>query len=128
VAARNDRLEQLGAESPCDRLQAGDALVGQQRIQRAAVRRVLGRIEMQRRTTSGERDFRHDVLLRRDVRARIAGRGADVVVGHERPKSAPGIGVGDRALAPQARVLLPRAVEGLGLERIEILWQSLAHG
>ena len=57
------------------------------RVERRPVRRVLGRIEVERRPPAGERELRHDVLHGGRERRRVLHGGDDVVVAASAPRS-----------------------------------------
>ena len=88
ASARSDERRKEAADDLAQRrLERGDLLRREVGVQRAPVRRVLRRVEMERRPPAGERDFRHDVLHCRREERRIAGDRDDVVVAEQRPRT-----------------------------------------
>ena len=86
---RRHRRQQLDADLRGSPVRSARPLRRQQRRQRAAIGRVLGRIEMQRRPAAGERHLRHDVLLRGDVQVAVGGGARHVRVTSSAPRIRP---------------------------------------
>src|SRR5579875_274153 len=110
-ASRQQWLQQLDrdlADARCERLHLG---LREEAVQDAAVRSVLGRVEVQRRPTSCEGNAGHDVLHGRREGRWITENPLDVGMAGEHPKAVPGRAVCDWAFATQPPVLPVSALE-----------------
>ena len=118
--------QQVDADFADHWLEARDALWRQQWRKRTPVRRVFGRIQMQRRAATGEGDLRNHVLFRRDEQFAVGGRACHILVLHQCPESAPGIAVSHRAFTPQPGVFSMRTIEVFRSQGVEILLHGLS--
>ena len=118
LAARNQLSHQIMCNTASRRLNGSDARRPQRTIDRAAIRRVIRWVEMQRRTPPGRRGSGHDVADGRNVVLRIEKNLQDVFVPRDRPEAVERIAVRYRATRPQVGKHLMRTLESFRLRRI----------
>ena len=123
LAAREHRLEQLDDQRADRRLERAHPLVGERGVQRPAVARVLGRVEVERRAAPRHRVARHDDAVLAREGAVVGAHRLHVVVARERPE-VPARAAGHRALAAQPRPRRVRARDERGVERVEVRLQG----
>ena len=127
AASFDERFQQLDGDGADRRLQPLHLFLGEERIQRAAIRRVVGRIEMQGRAPASECNFRDYVLNRRDERIGLA-QGADhVVIAQQGPEAVPRVAMRHRAPGAHVAIQIVRAAEIFDGQRIEVVGQARVH-
>ena len=125
AAGLDIRVKKVDRDLAQRRFEPGHHLIGEERIKGAAVRRVLGRVKMQRRPAAGKGDLRHHVLNRGNEGFGILQHADHVIVFEQRPKSIPFIGVRNRTGLTQLGISFVGAGEGFRRLRIEIVSQPL---
>ena len=119
AAGGHERLEQLDRELAHRRLERGQPLLVEHAVERPAVARMLGRVEVQRRPPARDRVLRDDDPERAREVAGPRARRDDVVVARERPE-VPACAARDRALRPEPRPDRVRVARELLVERVEV--------